>query len=341
MNIFTVNGYLDAKTMMASDYPFIICVGARGVGKTFSFLDEVVNEDKKFIYMRRTKNETDLLSDPRYDVFKKINEVTGKHVAINHGSYYKEELNDNNEYVSTGVPIGHLQALSTFAGLRGFDASDIEVLIYDEFIPEKHIRTIKNEASAFLNAYESINRNRELDGGKPLQAILLANSNDLACPLFIELGLVTTLEKMKRKGQWQYLNKDRGIAIFLIDKSPISEKKKDTALYRLTGDSDFSKMALENEFSSNEFGMIKSRNLTQYNPVVKVGELTIYSHKSKQIYYVTTHHSGSCPVFTSGSVDIERFVRSFSWLRESYMMNHIEFEEYICQVLFEKYFGMS
>ena len=40
-------------------------------------------------------------------------------------------------------------------------ASDI---IFAEFIPEAHERLIKNEAAALFNFYETINRNRELDG---------------------------------------------------------------------------------------------------------------------------------------------------------------------------------
>jgi hypothetical protein len=41
-------------------------------------------------------------------------------------------------------PIGYTCALSTLSNMRGFDASDIQLLICDEFIPEKHERLLKN-----------------------------------------------------------------------------------------------------------------------------------------------------------------------------------------------------
>ena len=94
---------------------------------------------------------------------------------------------------------GYTSALSTFSNLRGFDGSNIKILLYDEFIPERHERLIKNEADAFFNVYETINRNRELQGGPPLIALCLSNSNSLASPIFTALNLVKTLERMHNK----------------------------------------------------------------------------------------------------------------------------------------------
>jgi len=46
--------------------------------------------------------------------------------------------------------LGYTTALSTISGLRGFDASDVKIWIFDEFIPERHERAIKCEGEAFL-----------------------------------------------------------------------------------------------------------------------------------------------------------------------------------------------
>ena len=91
-------------------------------------------------------------------------------------------------------------ALSTISNVRGFDATDRDVLIYDEFIPERHERPIKDEATAFFNAIETIQRNRELEGKDPLTVLCLANANELANPLFIELKLVKRAMALIRKG---------------------------------------------------------------------------------------------------------------------------------------------
>ena len=118
--------------------------------------------------------------------------------------------------------LGYTAALSTISNMRGFDASDVEMLIYDEFIPEKHERTLKHEATAFLNAYETINRNREMQGKKPLQVLALANAMDLANPIFLELGIVNNIERMLDKGRSNiYLDRDRGLLVAICSNSPI------------------------------------------------------------------------------------------------------------------------
>jgi hypothetical protein len=234
--------------------------------------------------------------------------------------------------------IGYTAALSTFSNIRGFDASDVELLIYDEFIPERHERPIKEEGSAFFNAYETINRNRELNGNKPLQVLCLANANDIGNPLFMELKLIRLAEKMRSSGQEVYIDKERGIGLFMLDNSPISEQKAETALYKLTKGHSFAEMSLANDFYKEESAPIISRPIKEYKPIVTIGELTIYKHKSNGLYYCSTHKTGSCPVYGTGDTDRARFKKQYIrlWLR--YMDNKIEFEETLCEILFQKYF---
>ena len=89
----------------------------------------------------------------------------------------------------------------------------MQLWIFDEFIPERHERPIKNEGAAFLNAYETMNRNRELQGYKPIQTLCLANANDLGNPIFMELGLVSRAMRMQQTGKTMSLLRDRGIGI--------------------------------------------------------------------------------------------------------------------------------
>jgi hypothetical protein len=223
--------------------------------------------------------------------------------------------------------------------MRGFDASDVDIHIYDEFIPEKHERPIKNEGSAFLNAYETINRNRELTGRKPLQVLCLANANDLANPIFMELHLVRKAEQMRRKKQEISIDKERGVGLFILDKSPISQQKKTTALYRLTDGSNFERMSINNDFSGEDVGRIKSKPLTEYRPVVFIGEICVYEHKSNRSYYISTHKVGSPPIYGTGDAERARFRRIYSWIWDEYMENNIEFEEYLCEILLTKIFS--
>ena len=191
--------------------------------------------------------------------------------------------------------------------MLGFDASDVDLIIFDEFIPEAHERPIKNEAAALFNAYETINRNRELDGAAPCQLLCLANANDLGNPVFLELGLVRKAESMRRKGQEVYIDPKRGICMIILQKSPISREKTATALYKLAKDGEYSQMAIGNTFAGAGENRIHSIPLQQLVPVVTVGELTAYRIKGQKDYYFCTHPSGNPPHYGTGPSALRPF----------------------------------
>lgn len=334
MNLYLENGFVDIAAIVKTGIPFIFIWGGRGTGKTYGMLDYVVENDIRFMLMRRTQTQLDLISKPEFSPFKSVNRDRGRNVEIKSISKYNGGVYDGEQLH------GYTCALTTIANIRGFDGSDVDILIYDEFIPEAHSRPIKEECSAFLNAYETINRNRELQGRKPLQVVCLANSNDLGNPLFMGLHLVTKAEKMNRTGQEYSIDKKRGIMLVNLCKSEISNMKQNTALYRMTGNTEFSRMSLSNEFiGENERGRIGSRPLKEYNPVCVVGELCIYRHKSENIYYCSSHVSGSPPVYGVGDVELTRFKRVYMWLWYAYLDRKVDFEERICEFLLTKYFS--
>lgn len=342
MKLYDDSGYLNIDTIVRTGLPFIFIVGGRGIGKTFGALKYVVENNIKFILMRRTQSQVDLINKPEFSPFKSLNEELGIDIgSISLSKYnvgfYRMDEDDSGKAIPFGPAIGYSIALSTISNLRGFDASDCRILIFDEFIPERHERTLKNEGSAFLNAYETINRNRELKGDRPLQVLALANANDLGNPIFMELGIISKAERMKLKGQNYSLDYDRGIGIFLINDSPISDKKKNTALYKITQDSEFQEMALRNDFAEMKTSSVRSMPLKEYSIIVKVGELSIYKHKSKKEYYVTQITVGSPDVYTASETDLKRFVRKYQYLWQAYMRNIVIFEDATCEIIFNKY----
>lgn len=344
MKLYLDNGYLNVSAILKTGIPFIFCWGGRATGKTYGALKEAVESGVKFGLMRRTQTQLDLISKPEFSPFKPLNNDCNWQIGIvplskyNGGIYNMCEV--DGKLIPDGAPIGYTFALSTIANTRGFDGSDIELLIYDEFIPEPHARPIKEEHEAFLNAYETINRNRELQGRKPLQVLCLANANTLANPLFLGLGLVAKAEKMYRTGQEYSIDTKRGLMLVNLCRSAISDQKKNTALYRFSKDSDFSRMALSNDFSGeNERGRTGAKPIVEYRPIVQIGELCIYKHKSADSYYCSTHCMGSPQRFGVGDAEKARFRRLYQWLWVAYLDNKIDFEERICEILLTKYFS--
>ena len=335
MSLFLDNGFVNMPRLFASRLPFIFVVGGRGTGKTYGALEYVRKQaldGNKFIYMRRTQDQVDKISQDDFSPFKSIDELTGTITTVQKMAGKTFSFID----APSDKTLGYCFALSTFAKMRGFDASDVSTLVFDEFIPEKHERPIKNEAEAFFNAVETINRNRELTGGEPLQCVLLSNANNMGNPLFLELGLVSRATKMLSKGVDTYRDEKRGLMLVIIQNSPISEAKKQTALYKLTAGSSFQKMAIDNDFDE-QCSNLRHAPLKELRPLVGVGEITIYTHKSENWLYVSTHRTGSPTTFGSSVAELNRFRLQYMWVWEAYMMRRVYFEEYLCELLLSKY----
>lgn len=331
-NIYLESGYLNVPDILNLGTTFNFIIGARGVGKTYGFLDYVQDQNIPFILMRRTQAQADIISKPDFSPFKAICLNRGIEIGVESAGKYASRFIKNDE------AIGYICALSTIANMRGFDASDIKLLIYDEFIPEKHERPIRNEGAAFLNAFETINRNREISGDNPVRVYCLANAFDIANPIFMELGLVGIAEKMKQKNQEIYVDRKRSISLIMPTSAKIRAQKSRTALYKLTEHTDYSKMALNNDFVYNPTDNIKSQPIGEYKPLVTVGEITVYKHKSNKAYYVTEHRSGNPPTFKTDEVDLKRYVNSYGYLlNRAYINNLIKFDNILTKTLFELY----
>lgn len=333
------NGYINMPAIIEKGNTFIFIFGARGTGKTWGALEYCYRMRLKFIYMRRTQTQLNLISIDDTNPFKSIDEaITVKPVRKEvTGVYLTDE-----EGKPSGAPIGYMMALSTIANVRGFDMSDIDVLIFDEFEGEAHERRIKAEDSAFFNAYETINRNRELIGRKPLKAVLMANSNDMAVPIILAFKLVHDLENMARKGQ-SVLNLDeRDISLVLMSLTPISEKKAQTALYKAVGSGTFTDMAINNRFSANDLTNVTTRSFKEYKPLVQVGEIFIYQHKDRRDYYISPHKHGSFnAIYDADTVSLKKWRKDYYILWLAHLNKLVFFEGYTEKVLFERYFNIG
>lgn len=342
MQIYNKEGYFEVGNVLKTKLPFLFVVGGRGTGKTFSSLKYVIEHNIKFIFLRRTQSQVDLLNKQEFSPFTPIANYLGLNIVsvplskYNVG-FYKAEVSEEGKLTPVGPCLGYSMALSTISNLRGFSAEDVELMIFDEFIPERHERPIKEEASALFNAYETINRNRELQGRDPLQLVCLSNSNEAGNPVFTELKLISKVELMKKKGQIYSLDYDRGIGIFMLDSSLISREKRDTALYKATRGSEFEEMALMNEFQEFKTDLIKPMPIKEYKPICSVGEITFYKHKSDGTYYCTTMKFGDPESYGADQTDRKRWYRKYSFLWTAYMRNKIYFEDATSEIIFNKY----
>lgn len=343
-SLYTSEGWLDVPGLMPRASTFNIIVGGRGTGKTFGFLQHFRCEDPRpFLLLRRTQVQADLITNPKFSPFVALDRVRGcctttKKINKYIGGIYEGDPQDDGTVLAVGPPLGYTAALSSIHNVRGY-SMDVDEIILDEFIPEHGERPIPDEFNTFRNAYETINRNRELEGRRPIRVWLLANSNSLGNPYFIGLRIVEQVDKMIRKGTQIWISEERSLTVINLAASPISQAKAQTALYKLTGPDEFTGMALGNEFSQESRSRQGSIPLKELTPLVAIGELQIYRHKGGRELYGSLHRSGAPEVFPTDDAGVARFRARYGWLWEWYLEDRILWQTYLPELLFRKFMG--
>lgn len=276
--------------------PFTFIVGGRGIGKTFSAIDEGIrNHRGRFMYLRNTREQLAESCGDFGNPFKKWCKVYGfdikleierRHAVINQ---YIEDDAGNIHKKQLGVGAN----LSTFENLRGVDLSDIDYILYDEFIENRTLTF--DQFKAFVNMYETVNRNRELTGEEPCKVVLLSNAQRLGNPILRGFNLIPIIENMQKTGQRAYAN---GPIRIELPFSEVSEDKRKTALYNAVSGSNYTQEALNNNFVNDSFTGVKKVNINEFTPVVAIDDIYIYRHKSESYFYACGIQS-KCKRFSS------------------------------------------
>lgn len=330
-----------------SSLPFQFFIGMRGVGKTYSALKHCATREneEKFILLRRTERDMERLfgSKASLSPFKKINNNEGLDIDVEYtksegfGLIYNISKDTADATGEERYPIGYTTGLSVFSGLRGADFSDADLVVFDEFIPEEHVTQRTSLGSAFLHFYETINRNRELDGKDPLRVIFLANSIKLNNDILAACGIISVIADMQVKGLHKYSDEKRGIYIELVENEAFKEAKENTALYRMTGDNDFKGQAIGNQFMQDDFRSIKQIRLQEYSPIMCFGVYTIYQHRSRGYLYICKKTVQGVEHLKELDMDI-LYWRLCGIYRLAQLQRKVQYDEYTTKLVFDSIF---
>ena len=316
-------------------------IGGRGCGKTYGGLKGAYEDALKgyghgFILLRRTDKERKL--NEAFNPFTKFNRRSGytactAPITKDATGIYKGVPGEGGELEPEGEPLGYLLALSTLASVRsiGIDDELVDKGIFDEFIPEKHVRTIKSEGEAFLNAVETFNRNREFELGlPPITWYLTANANDVDNEIFKTLGIIPVAEKMLRTGKRDYYDEKRGYAIHFLEDREFTEAKKKTALARLTEGSDFYDMAYNNQFAYNDMTCIRRLDAQGFTPCFAVGQFCVWQRKGQTEFYATYKDGSFAYRYRPGNQADSMLARQRHGMgfKRAYAAGRITFESY-------------
>lgn len=264
--------YYDINEAVEKGAIFSFIIGGRGIGKTYSALRYTsIDNNITFLLLRTSEAELDKTVGKNINPFKKLNRDFKRNIEVATGDVKTFIEKTEGDVVEVR---GYAAALSTFSNFRGMDFSDVDVIIYDEFMREKQ-QKIKNIGFIFFNIYETINRNREIEGRDPVRVYFLSNAAMLDSPLLSDLDLVSELEMMIRKGQRRLTIPERGVYIHL-PQVEVSEKKSKTALYKLAQGTDFYQFSIENDFVSASFTGVEKQNIQEYTPICSLDSMYIW-----------------------------------------------------------------
>ena len=291
--LYLDNGYPNIDYIWETATNFITITSSRGTGKTYGVAQRVVETARtgggKFIWLRRWGPQILKARTPVGNPFSRLNmdkgwNVQAFSVSADMVAFYDAGQNERGKMAPDGDLLGVGTSLSALANVRGMDFSGFDAIVFDEYIPLTTERTLANEFTAFLDFYETVNRNRELQGMYPVKAVLLGNANQLANPYYIGWDFMSTAVKMIRGKQMIYRTPDKSRAMIILQDSPISRRKMQTGLYK-NAPQDFIEMAINNAFYIDPT-RVASRPLIEFDYLCSIGDIGMYRHKSRREFYI-------------------------------------------------------
>ena len=301
-----------------------ILIGARRIGKTFSILNYLADVSGLFIYMRNTQKQIDICTSAAGNPFKKFNSIKGRNIYFRRGkdiSYIYEEKDGEAQLR------GYAVALSTFFNLRGVSLSEVTDVFFDEFI-EKRTLTFR-QFETFIDFYDTVNDNRELEGAEPLRIFMASNAQRLYSPILVGLNLVTVIESMIQTGQRNYSTKKIWLS---FPKSEVTKARKDIGLYSEIEGTNYAREALENEFANDSFAGVKKRNLNEFTGLAKIDDIYIYKHKSDGTLYACSVPCTGVPFYDTMVNRLLLLDGLYPQIAKLYANNKMFFSDYMVKI---------
>lgn len=333
-----------------SKYPdawaYIIWSG-RNTGKTYSTLCYMLDSGKKFLYVKRCVEDVKLILAGSGKIGAKISQYGADFSpfkAINRDrktnvrafSIYKGYVGgfwhcDENNAPQEN-PIGYVVPLNAVTKVKGFDLSDCDYIIFDEFIPSKWERIDKSEGKQLLDLYMTVARDREHRGKEPLKLICLANPTEINCPVMQELEIADDASEMSIRGiEYRYT---RGMLLHqIVMGRAFHDAEENMPVIKAMEDTAWKAMTMGDGFAYNEMSMVRKVALKGFRCLLEI-------KYRKQIWYLYEkegwwYFSKSPNKPQEGTYDLNRdadarkfFMEYVIDLREDYTDGRVLFQTY-------------
>jgi len=241
--------FFDIKSILKYDCLINMIYGTRGIGKTYSALKYALENFKETkmatIYLRRYKDE---LSGFNTDASKNILRPLILNELVNENDLKFKTRKDihyiidkkSDKAILIGLP------LSKAVILKSNDFSDVNFVIFDEFIIDKsNYNYIPDEFKSFINMIETITRMRETTQGVITPVVMLANSASRNNPYFLNFDIPITDDN-------PYIDDD--LLVYRPEPKEFVEEKEKTRWGKfIKKHTKLTKYLFDGEFSNNTY----------------------------------------------------------------------------------------
>ena len=305
MTTLTENNFDESKYYNVFDdieaYPDCVIFEAhsqRGPGKTYGFLWGCMSRGIKFVYMKRTQIDIDIIKLDEFNPLKPINRDRGKDYYFDDASVGKGKRKQKIDGVSLikedETLMGYAVAMSAIHKFKGFDLSECEYICFDEYIPQLSERLNHSEGSLLLDFVKTVNRDRNKRGKPYVKLVLFANTTNIFCPVTDELNIVDDIAEMEFNGEEYRHIADRHILLHSVPFDP--EEVENDPWYQATKDTRWADMAFKGKFSYNDFSRVKKvplKNMVCFCEVkYKKTSFYIYRNNENGLYYMCKSRGG-------------------------------------------------
>ena len=271
--------FYSPKLLLSHHCLFNFVLGERGVGKTFSFKQYVIQNfirtGQQFVYVRRFKSELDPSARTFFDQLLDAHtfpDDTALSVKKQKG-YYTFEVN--------GLVAGFGIALTTSRILKSTSFPNVSSIIFDEFTlaSGSSYHYLKDEVTQFLDLVETISRLRDVP------VFCLGNSTSLNNPYFIYFKLRLPYGKKDI-----ITFKNNLIAVQYITNLAYREEKSHTRFGQLISGTAYGDYAINNDFleDNTKFLRKKSKDAHLYYNLILNGKTYGLWHDSiNEIMYLS------------------------------------------------------
>ena len=327
------------------DYPdatVIIVWSHRGPGKTYGGLRYPYHRFKT-LYMKRTNKDVATICEYEGDIdfdpspWKPLNRDFGIHVKPRLikdgiGAFYDADEDGN----PSGAVINYVASLNALKTIKGIDLSDIEWMIFDEFIPLAGEVVKRAEGEMLLDIYETLSRDRLKRGRAPLKLILFANAEEISTHITNTLEVVDTMAEMIAQDKHIYYDADRGILFHhLTEKEYPVHGSGEVGMMRVMRGTSWALKSYGGEFSKNDFSnvmniSIKGMTCLYHLHYRRKNDAYIYFNPKTGLYYMTGIRGN---FKKSYNLDLENDQKRFFMdhccdLRDKCINNKMKFRKY-------------